>query len=261
MKNTQCQFERDHRSRHDNVLVHGFTLIELLVVMSIVALLIAILLPSLKNARSVARNAQCMSNQRSLGALMFVYSEEYNQYLPVRRTLDSGGTYVCGWPNLIWPYLDNGTKLANKYDKGKLVGTALNCPEGQTDIKDNPNWGRIYSLNQWFNLPNNTSIYQGANKSIRVSDIKKNSEVFLLVEQSNKAAWASNQWIWDDYTSNPLNHSQEMLVNHHTASKGTNATFADGHVKFMNEADFPHTNATTFVTERYDYRWHGSTNK
>lgn len=239
----------------------AFTLIELLVVISIVALLMAILLPALKSARSVARNAQCMSNQRSTTALMFVYSEDYNTYLPVRRTLDSSGTYLAGWPNLIWPYVNNGQKLANKNDKAKMLPTVLNCPEGQTDIKENPNWGRIYSLNQWFKLPSNSSIYQGANKSIRLADVKRNSEVFLLVEQTNKASWAGNQWIWDDYTSNPLNHSQEQLVNHHTSSKGTNAAFCDGHVRFMNQDDFPHTNAVTFVTESYDYRWHGSTNK
>lgn len=245
---------------HQRMSQRGFTLIELLVVISIVSLLISILLPSLKNARSLARSTQCMANQRSVGALMFFYAEDYNQYLPVRRTLKSG-VYQYGWPNLIWKYMDTGRTLKNKYDKGKLVGTAMNCPEGTTDIKDNPNWGRIYTLNQWFKLPNNNSIYQGANKSIRVSDIKKNAKVFLLSEQAVYASWAGKKWIFADYTTNPLNHSQERLVNHHTASKGTNATFADGHVTFMNEQDFPHTNATTFVTERYDYRWHGSTNK
>jgi prepilin-type N-terminal cleavage/methylation domain-containing protein/prepilin-type processing-associated H-X9-DG protein len=238
----------------------GFTLIELLVVMAIVGLLIAILLPALKSARSVARSTQCMSNQRSTGTLLVVYSEDYNTYLPVRRTLVNG-VYAAGWPNLVWPYMNNGKKLAIKYDKTKLLTTVLNCPESQTDIKENPNWGRIYSLNQWFNLPSKSSIYQSANKSIRLADVKRNSKVFLLVEQTNKAAWASGQWIWDDYTSNGLNHSQEQLVNHHSSSKGTNATFCDGHVTFMNQDDFPHTNATTFVNERYDYRWNGSTTK
>ncbi|HAI10859.1 MAG TPA: hypothetical protein DCM28_04095 [Phycisphaerales bacterium] len=260
MKQNLYPQTRRYSTEHQSVLPMGFTLIELLVVISIVSLLISILLPSLKNARSLARSAQCMSNQRSVGALMFIYSQDYDQYLPVRRTLKSG-VYQYGWPNLIWKYMDTGRKLGNKYDKGKLVGTAMNCPEGQTDIKDNPHWGRIYTLNQWFKLPNNNSIYQSANKSIRISDIKKSSKVFLLSEQTVKAAWAGNKWIFADYTTNPLNHSQQQLVNHHTASKATNATYSDGHVKLMDEQDFPHINATTFVTERYDYRWHGSTNK
>ena len=44
----------------------GFTLIELLVVVSIIALLIAILLPALGRSKETARRAQCMSNQHQL---------------------------------------------------------------------------------------------------------------------------------------------------------------------------------------------------
>ena len=60
----------------------GFTLIELLVVVSIIALLISILLPSLRSAREQAKTVTCMSMQASIGRGMATYLADNNDWLP-----------------------------------------------------------------------------------------------------------------------------------------------------------------------------------
>ena len=60
----------------------SFTLIELLVVVSIIAVLIALLLPAIENARSAARIAVCASRQRQLLVALQVYGAEHNGLLP-----------------------------------------------------------------------------------------------------------------------------------------------------------------------------------
>ncbi|UCD29492.1 MAG: prepilin-type N-terminal cleavage/methylation domain-containing protein [Planctomycetota bacterium] len=62
----------------------GFTLIEILVVVAIIALLIAILVPSLSRAKDQAIRAACASNLRQQGIAMSSYSTEHKGLLPYR---------------------------------------------------------------------------------------------------------------------------------------------------------------------------------
>ena len=60
----------------------GFTLIELLVVISVIALLLSILLPSLSRVKEQAKAALCMSNMRQLGITfqMYVLDDKKNHF-------------------------------------------------------------------------------------------------------------------------------------------------------------------------------------
>lgn len=60
----------------------GFTLIELLVVVAIIALLIAILVPSLNNAREQAKASTCGANLRSLMLAVTMYTDRNAGYFP-----------------------------------------------------------------------------------------------------------------------------------------------------------------------------------
>jgi prepilin-type N-terminal cleavage/methylation domain-containing protein len=69
----------------------GFTLIELLVVISIIALLLGILLPSLRKAKEMARKVVCGANVRQQGLGMATYAADYDNKYPL-------ATYPGWWP-------------------------------------------------------------------------------------------------------------------------------------------------------------------
>src|SRR5689334_10614346 len=81
--------------RHD-----AFTLVELLVVIAIIAVLMGILVPVLGKAREAARQAQCMSNLRSIGQGFRVYANLSRDFLPIDGPDGSNpGAQLIGKPN------------------------------------------------------------------------------------------------------------------------------------------------------------------
>src|SRR4051812_31561444 len=81
---------------------NAFTLVELLVVIGIIAILVAILLPTLGRARAAAQTVACASNARQLALAVRLFSQEHRGYMPALS--DKAWAYQNDPSRSIWVY-------------------------------------------------------------------------------------------------------------------------------------------------------------
>ncbi len=110
----------------------GFTLIELLMVIAIIALLISILLPSLRGAREGGWMVKCQSNQRQIGMASEQYTREFDGWV-VREAGTGRNRGECRfrgenwgwrypWPRAWRPYLDSTRLWSDSAAAGSPLG-------------------------------------------------------------------------------------------------------------------------------------------
>ena len=109
----------------------SFTLIELLVVIAIIAILAAILLPALQNARNKAQTIGCVSNQKQLALAVLMYADASEGHLPPKK--DS--TATTG--NHTWAWIMMNGKYATGSDFICPTGYALAQQDSWTGSKMN----------------------------------------------------------------------------------------------------------------------------
>ena len=194
----------------------AFTLVELLVVIAVIAILIAILIPSVNAAREYARRNLCLTQQRSLAIAVVTYAKEYDGLPGYLNQL--GTTPVHSWVVSIFPMIGenkrydimkNNSPTDGELDQATAPLSSLLCPSdrpaGNARLNYVANCGPVASgiINGDNALPltlfkdrRRTPIdLTSINKKFRIEDIPDGtSNTILLSENVDAGVWYLGDW-------------------------------------------------------------------
>ena len=238
---------------------HGFTLIELLVVIAIIAILAAILMPALSQARERAKASQCVSNLKQLATAGQAYADNNNDLYPMwYGHWESHWTYMLQFKKYFAAGSHSGAAnykaLAYKVQALQPIGI-LKCPSArETDVTAyNKHNGTHYAINEYTyidaraatNLANslNRGKAPGRVPSEHMMFTDNNKEHCSSSDASKPASWYANANTFRYFEGTALTTTGEAAtpgIQRHQGGMVANVAFWDGHVGQVNPAGGKH---------------------
>ncbi|MDB5288909.1 MAG: type secretion system protein [Phycisphaerales bacterium] len=228
----------------------AFTLPELLVVIGIIALLLAILMPSLRRARQSARSVTCASNARQVVLSMLMYANDNQGYLPTAS--EKGLVWSNsqpGWIAYFYPANEPAPGIDIEFDHGAFmeylghVGTrqsVLRCVEAE-----------LGTANYSYVLP--AQLGDTTKPLVRLVRIPNSSRKIILVEMDGIIQTDGIAQRFDGHFNIGEGGADGDEPADHHMKVGTtgygNHGFADGHIESLSRADIDDVRNR----DRFDY--------
>ncbi len=207
---------------------NGFTLIELLVVVAIIAVLVAILLPALSQAREMGRRAACGANlhQQGVGFLMYYTDFSCMPYASEGRYGGKAGN---------WPDFGREDRQLDLYMSDARV---FECPSDTGNKKTIKNYFEAFGNSYKWNARGNFHyMNQSAPRSGRMGLAGRNIDaieapldrVLLCGDSTMGIYWnGADETYW-----NIWGYTLSDFFWHDSKEPWSNVTFVDGHVGYI----------------------------